>query len=48
MLGIMMKRHAKPNAVDAAMAAALDAALNDLDDDPGLRVGILAVGPDMC
>ncbi|MTD55182.1 enoyl-CoA hydratase-related protein [Amycolatopsis pithecellobii] len=46
-LVIRMVRHAKRNAVDAAMAHALDAALNELDDDPGLRAGVLTGGPDM-
>lgn len=44
---ITMVRTAKRNAVDQHMTSALDAALNELDDDPTLRVGILTGGPDM-
>ena len=44
---ITMVRHAKRNAVDQAMTDALDAALNRLDDDPALRVGVLTGGADM-
>lgn len=44
---ITMTRNAKRNAVDEHMTNALDAALNELDDDPALRVGILTGGPDM-
>ncbi len=36
-----MNREAKRNAADAALAAGIDAALNRLEDDPALRVGIL-------
>lgn len=36
-----MTRPDKRNAVDAAMTAALDEALNTLDDDPELRCGVL-------
>jgi enoyl-CoA hydratase len=39
---ITLDRPARANAIDADMTEALDAALNDLEDDPGLRVGILA------
>ncbi|MGI5129886.1 enoyl-CoA hydratase-related protein [Pseudonocardia sp. CA-107938] len=46
-LVIRMERHAKRNAVDAEMTRALDAALNELDDDPDLRVGVITGGPDM-
>lgn len=42
---VRMERFAKRNAVDAAMTAALDAALNELDDDPDLRCGVLSGGP---
>ena len=42
---IRMDRAAKRNAVDAAMTAGLDAALNELDDDPQLLVGVLAGSP---
>jgi enoyl-CoA hydratase len=38
---ISMERAAKRNAVDRAMADALDAALNELDDDEGLWAGVL-------
>jgi enoyl-CoA hydratase/carnithine racemase len=38
---ISMARAAKRNAVDRAMADALDAALNELDDDEGLWAGVL-------
>ncbi len=44
---ITMVRHDKRNAIDAEMTAALDAALNRLEDDPELWVGILNGGPDM-
>lgn len=44
---ITMIRHPKRNAVDAKMSRALDAALNELDDNPELRVGVLTGGPDM-
>ncbi|MFJ3772313.1 enoyl-CoA hydratase-related protein [Streptomyces sp. NPDC090075] len=43
-LVIRMQRTAKRNAVDAGMTASLDAALNELDDDPDLRCGILTGG----
>lgn len=43
---ITLGRPHKRNAVDRAMADALDTALNTLDDDPDLRVGILSGGPD--
>ncbi|GAA4686941.1 crotonase/enoyl-CoA hydratase family protein [Pseudonocardia yuanmonensis] len=42
---IRMERAAKRNAVDAAMTAALDAALNELEDDPDLWCGVLTGGP---
>jgi enoyl-CoA hydratase/carnithine racemase len=38
---ISMQRAAKRNAVDRAMADALDAALNELDDDEDLWAGVL-------
>lgn len=41
-LVIRMRRPDKRNAVDAAMTAGLDAALDDLDDDPDLWCGVLA------
>ncbi|MFD5128888.1 enoyl-CoA hydratase-related protein [Streptomyces olindensis] len=43
-LVIRMRRTAKRNAIDPDMTAALDAALNELDDDPDLRCGILTGG----
>lgn len=42
---IRLQRPDKRNAVDAAMTAGLDAALNELDDDPDLWCGVLAGGP---
>ena len=44
---ITMTRHDKRNAIDGAMTLALDEALNRLDDDPDLWVGVLTGGPDM-
>jgi enoyl-CoA hydratase/carnithine racemase len=44
---ITMVRHAKRNAIDGEMTLALDAALNRLDDEDDLWVGILTGGPDM-
>ncbi|MEM9651405.1 MAG: enoyl-CoA hydratase-related protein [Actinomycetota bacterium] len=44
---ITMVRHRKRNAIDGAMTLALDEALNRLDDDPDLWVGIITGGPDM-
>jgi enoyl-CoA hydratase/carnithine racemase len=41
-LVITMQREAKRNAIDRAMADALDAALNELDDDDELWAGVLA------
>lgn len=41
---IRMERAGKRNAVDAAMTAALDSALNLLDDTPELRCGVLSGG----
>ena len=40
-LVISMQREAKRNAIDAAMTAGLDAALNRLDDDASLWAGVL-------
>ena len=40
-LVISMQRQAKRNAIDRAMADALDAALNELDDDEDLWAGVL-------
>ncbi len=44
---ITMTRHNKRNAIDGEMTLALDAALNRLEDDPDLWVGIITGGPDM-
>lgn len=44
---ITMVRHEKRNAIDGEMTEALDAALNQLDDDPDLWVGVITGGPDM-
>lgn len=46
-LVVTMVRHAKRNAIDGEMTQAIDAALNQLDDDPDLWVGVLTGGPDM-
>ena len=46
-LVVTMVRHAKRNAIDGEMTQAIDAALNRLDDDPDLWIGILTGGPDM-
>ncbi|MCZ0997449.1 enoyl-CoA hydratase-related protein [Streptomyces mirabilis] len=43
-LVIRMQREAKRNAIDPDMTASLDSALNELDDDPDLRCGILTGG----
>lgn len=42
-----MTRHEKRNAIDGEMTLALDAALNTLDDDSDLWVGIITGGPAM-
>src|SRR6202161_2330509 len=42
-----MERIAKRNAIDRAMADALDDALNELDDDHDLWAGILTGGTDV-
>lgn len=46
-LVVTMVRHTKRNAIDGHMTQAIDSALNRLDDDPDLWVGILTGGPDM-
>ena len=46
-LVVTMTRHAKRNAIDGEMTLALDAALNRLDDDPDLWVGVLTGGTEM-
>jgi enoyl-CoA hydratase/carnithine racemase len=43
-LAITLRRESKRNAVDRALADAIDAALNRLDDDPALRAGVLSGG----
>lgn len=42
---ITLQREAKRNAMNRALAEALDAALNRLDDDAELRAGVLSGGP---
>ncbi len=42
---VTIDRPARRNAIDAETTAALDAALNELDDDPGLWAGVLAGTP---
>ena len=44
---ITMMRHDKRNAIDGEMTLALDAALNRLEDEPELWVGIITGGPDI-
>jgi enoyl-CoA hydratase len=44
-LVITLRREHKRNAIDASITAGLDAALNDLEDDPELWCGILTGGP---
>ncbi len=44
-LVVTMRREAKRNAVDRALADAISAALDDLDDDPELWCGIITGGP---
>ncbi len=46
-LVISMQRAAKRNAIDRAMADALDDALNELDDDNELWAGVLTGTPDV-
>jgi enoyl-CoA hydratase len=46
-LVISMERVNKRNAIDRAMADALDDALNELDDDNDLWAGVLTGGPDV-
>ena len=46
-LVITMERAAKRNAIDRAMADALDDALNELDDDQDLWAGVLTGGTDI-
>lgn len=44
---ITMTRHEKRNAIDGEMTLALDAALNRLEDEADLWVGVITGGPDM-
>jgi enoyl-CoA hydratase len=44
-LVVAMQREAKRNAVDRELADAIDAALNELDDDPELWAGVLTGTP---
>jgi enoyl-CoA hydratase len=46
-LVVSMERGAKRNAIDRAMADALDEALNELDDDDQLWAGVLTGGTDV-
>jgi enoyl-CoA hydratase/carnithine racemase len=46
-LVVTMRRAAKRNAIDRAMADALDDALNELDDDDELWAGVLTGTPDV-
>ena len=46
-LVISMERAAKRNAIDRAMADALDEALNELDDDDQVWAGVLTGGADV-
>ncbi len=43
---VRMERPERRNAIDAEMTAGLDAALDELDDDPDLWAGVLAGTPD--
>jgi enoyl-CoA hydratase/carnithine racemase len=45
---LTLQRHAKRNAIDRATADALDAALNELDDNADIWAGVLAGGPYFC
>jgi enoyl-CoA hydratase/carnithine racemase len=42
---VTLQREAKRNALDAEITAGLDAAMNELEDDPELWCGILTGGP---
>ena len=46
-LVITLRREHKRNAIDASITAGLDAALNELEDDPELWCGILTGGPEV-
>ncbi len=44
---VTIRREEKRNAISAAVAAGLDAAFNDFEDDPEQWVAVLTGGPDM-
>ncbi|MCH7789263.1 MAG: enoyl-CoA hydratase/isomerase family protein [Acidobacteria bacterium] len=44
---VTLERTAKRNAINADLAAAIDAAFNEIDDDPDIWVAILTGGPDV-
>jgi enoyl-CoA hydratase/carnithine racemase len=44
---VTIRREGKRNAIDAEVAAGIDAAMNRLEDDEALRVGVLTGGPTM-
>jgi enoyl-CoA hydratase len=46
-LVITLRREHKRNAIDVSVTAGLDAALNELEDDPELWCGILTGGPEV-
>jgi enoyl-CoA hydratase len=46
-LVLTIRREAKRNAIDQSVAEGIDAALNRLEDDPDLRVGVITGGPSM-
>jgi enoyl-CoA hydratase/carnithine racemase len=46
-LVVTIRREDKRNAIDADVTAGIDAALNVLEDDDGLRAGVLTGGPAM-
>jgi enoyl-CoA hydratase len=46
-LVVTMVRHSKRNAIDGHMTEAIDAAMNRLDDDPDLWIGVLTGGSNM-
>lgn len=44
---ITLEREQKRNAIDSSVAVGIDHALNTLEDDDSLRVGIITGGPRM-
>lgn len=44
---VTLRREEKRNAIDAAMTAAIDAAMNRFEDDPGCRAIVITGGPTM-